>query len=410
MSRLKNGKMQRACCRDRPRRAHSSATPTPSADERSASTSCSAAGGRGASGGRSSGSRRRNRRRRTPRSRSRRSRCRRWSGSPRAASAPARTTMISSPPIVGVPALARCVCGPSCRITWPIWKSRSRRISERPEHQAQRQRRHARAGGAERDVAEHVQHRELAGGAGRRAGGTASGELRLQPIDDDVGADAARALHQHEIAGTDVLQRDARRLRRWSAAWTTAARACRRHAPRRPAARAAIAADRDQQLEPARGRGAAAFFVQARRRARRARASRRAPRSCARCPWPRAIVSSDFLSAAGLELYESSISVMPPGRRSSSPRCDAGLHRRGALGDLVGRHAHLHRHGRRGEQVEQVARAEERRFDRERAGRRRSRSRPCPRGRDAARHWRAHELGPISRKSGSGLRTTGARD
>ncbi len=39
---------------------------------------------------------------------------------------------MSSPPIVGVPALARCDCGPSCRITWPIWKSRSRRISQGP--------------------------------------------------------------------------------------------------------------------------------------------------------------------------------------------------------------------------------------------------------------------------------------
>ena len=39
---------------------------------------------------------------------------------------------ISSPPIVGVPALARCVCGPSCRITCPIWNSRRRRISIGP--------------------------------------------------------------------------------------------------------------------------------------------------------------------------------------------------------------------------------------------------------------------------------------
>ena len=39
---------------------------------------------------------------------------------------------ISSPPIVGVPALARCDCGPSWRMTWPIWNSRSRRISHGP--------------------------------------------------------------------------------------------------------------------------------------------------------------------------------------------------------------------------------------------------------------------------------------
>jgi hypothetical protein len=39
---------------------------------------------------------------------------------------------MSSPPIVGVPALARCDCGPSCRITCPIWKSRSFRIIHGP--------------------------------------------------------------------------------------------------------------------------------------------------------------------------------------------------------------------------------------------------------------------------------------
>ena len=67
--------------------------------------------------------------------------------------------MINSPPIVGVPAFARCVCGPSCRMTWPIWNSRSRRIRIGPTHEADRQRRHARARRAERDVTEHVEHR-----------------------------------------------------------------------------------------------------------------------------------------------------------------------------------------------------------------------------------------------------------
>jgi hypothetical protein len=28
--------------------------------------------------------------------------------------------MIISPPMVGVPALERCVCGPSARIGWPL--------------------------------------------------------------------------------------------------------------------------------------------------------------------------------------------------------------------------------------------------------------------------------------------------
>jgi hypothetical protein len=39
---------------------------------------------------------------------------------------------IRRPPIVGVPALARCVWGPSCRMTCSIWKSRSRRITVGP--------------------------------------------------------------------------------------------------------------------------------------------------------------------------------------------------------------------------------------------------------------------------------------
>ena len=39
---------------------------------------------------------------------------------------------MSSPPIVGVPAFARCDWGPSWRITWPIWKSRSLRTSHGP--------------------------------------------------------------------------------------------------------------------------------------------------------------------------------------------------------------------------------------------------------------------------------------
>jgi len=39
---------------------------------------------------------------------------------------------INSPPIVGVPAFARCDSGPSWRMTCPIWKSRSLRIIHGP--------------------------------------------------------------------------------------------------------------------------------------------------------------------------------------------------------------------------------------------------------------------------------------
>ena len=38
----------------------------------------------------------------------------------------------SDPPIVGVPDLVRCVCGPSWRTAWPIFISASLRISAGP--------------------------------------------------------------------------------------------------------------------------------------------------------------------------------------------------------------------------------------------------------------------------------------
>ena len=41
-------------------------------------------------------------------------------------------TRISAPPIVGVPALIKCVCGPSSRTDWPILYSVSLRIIRGP--------------------------------------------------------------------------------------------------------------------------------------------------------------------------------------------------------------------------------------------------------------------------------------
>ena len=41
-------------------------------------------------------------------------------------------TMISAPPIVGVPAFARCVCGPSSRTDWPIFMRESHAIIRGP--------------------------------------------------------------------------------------------------------------------------------------------------------------------------------------------------------------------------------------------------------------------------------------
>ena len=39
---------------------------------------------------------------------------------------------ISAPPMVGVPDLVRCVCGPSVRTAWPIFIAVRRRISAGP--------------------------------------------------------------------------------------------------------------------------------------------------------------------------------------------------------------------------------------------------------------------------------------
>ena len=39
---------------------------------------------------------------------------------------------ISAPPMVGVPDLTRCVCGPSLRTAWPIFLAASQRIRRGP--------------------------------------------------------------------------------------------------------------------------------------------------------------------------------------------------------------------------------------------------------------------------------------
>ena len=40
---------------------------------------------------------------------------------------------ISTPPMVGVPDLTKCVCGPSVRTAWPIFNSVNLRITQGPE-------------------------------------------------------------------------------------------------------------------------------------------------------------------------------------------------------------------------------------------------------------------------------------
>src|SRR4029078_8934765 len=81
---------------------------------------------------------------------------------------------MSRPPMVGVPRLARWLCGPSTRIGCPVpWRSRREvqehgrdrrrvlpaQVGDEPgaEQQADEQRRRARRAGAEADVADEVE-------------------------------------------------------------------------------------------------------------------------------------------------------------------------------------------------------------------------------------------------------------
>src|SRR3954449_3773432 len=84
------------------------------------------------------------------------------------------------PPIVGVPALAWCSCGPSSRICWP--NSRSRRNSMNfGDRNTQ----------ISSDAVPAIR--------------TSPMRHRLQRLGDDLEADAARALHEHDVAGADEL-------------------------------------------------------------------------------------------------------------------------------------------------------------------------------------------------------------
>src|SRR6476660_4186278 len=54
--------------------------------------------------------------------------------SPHSSTEASTVTRISAPPMVGVPALEKCVCGPSVRIGWPPLNSASLRIAAGPHH------------------------------------------------------------------------------------------------------------------------------------------------------------------------------------------------------------------------------------------------------------------------------------
>ena len=76
-------------------------------------------------------------------------------------------TRISAPPIVGVPAFARCVCGPSSRTAWPIFMRVSHAIIRGPITNEISERGHRAEHRAQRDVLEHVERAHVAAPATR---------------------------------------------------------------------------------------------------------------------------------------------------------------------------------------------------------------------------------------------------
>src|SRR3954471_7957573 len=84
------------------------------------------------------------------------------------------------PPIVGVPALAWCSCGPSSRICWPNSRSRrkSMNLGERKMQMSS-------------DAVPAIR--------------TSPMRHRLERLGDDLEADAARALDEHHVARPDQL-------------------------------------------------------------------------------------------------------------------------------------------------------------------------------------------------------------
>ena len=127
------------------------------------------------------------------------SRCRTGRGS---GTAPRRATMISRPPIVGVPALAAWPTGPSSRICWPNSRSLRNSMNFGPRNMQMNRRAHPR----DEDRAEHA----------------CLGEHPLQ-------ADGTRPLDQHTVARLgDLLEQRARLLGRWPTGTSS-----RRRSPRR---------------------------------------------------------------------------------------------------------------------------------------------------------------------------------
>ena len=136
----------------------------------------------------------------------------------------------------------------------------------RTDKQADDESAQARRRGAERDVARHVEDGELRVQRVEQVV-AASGELRLQPIDHHVGADAARAFDQDEIARPCRVRRPCRPPPHCWPTWTpTAAAGMPAGNGRVGESLRGASSDGDEQVETGRGRRRAARFGAARAR------------------------------------------------------------------------------------------------------------------------------------------------
>ena len=189
------------------------------------------------------------------------------------------------PPIVGVPALARCDCGPSCRMIWPIWKSRTLRMNQGPTIRLKRSARQAGRGRAERDVARDVQEAQK-----RRD----VGERRQQVVEHQPRSRTSRSTTTSQRVprepftsttspGWIAASRPPAPRRRCWAGSARRPRACRPRPRRAPDARAASPPTANSSTQSGARPPGARTPRAATRRARPARASRRArPRGRAR--------------------------------------------------------------------------------------------------------------------------------
>ena len=204
---------------------------------------------------------------------------------------------------MGVPALARCVLGPSARIDWATWSFLSSRIVGGPEHEREDQRGHRRHRRAEGDVAEDVEAGEPAGERIEqpvqhvRLASVAS--VQRERLDRPVEADAPRSLEQDDVARGEKAREQRRRVLGRRRARTRRLRATRPRPPPSPIQRARSPTQTRRSARPATSRPAAR--CQPLLFAARAPACRRGPRSAGR-PASAASVSSAARIEAGFAL------------------------------------------------------------------------------------------------------------